>query len=78
MFFAASYETPSKRDSYSSEDGCCCAQAGPFFRQTCLERRLAQHLGEFFHQIKVRQHIGRKVSIPAVCRRMRRLERLLY
>jgi hypothetical protein len=28
-----------------------------------LGRRLAQHLGSFYHQIEVRQHIGRKVSI---------------
>jgi hypothetical protein len=36
------------------------------------------HFGGFFHQIKVRQPIGRKDSIQAVCRRMRRLEALLY
>ncbi len=36
------------------------------------------HFGGFFHQIKVRRQIGRKDSIQAVCRRMRRLERFLY
>jgi hypothetical protein len=32
----------------------------------------------FFHQIKVRQPIGRKDSIQTVCRRMRRLDAFLY
>jgi hypothetical protein len=43
-----------------------------------LRRRLAQHFGGFFHQIKERQQIGREDSIQAVCRRMRRLEGFLY
>jgi hypothetical protein len=37
-----------------------------------LGRRLAQHLGSFFHQMKVLQHIERKVSKQAVCRGDRR------
>jgi hypothetical protein len=34
----------------------------------------AQYCGAFFHQIKRRQQIGRKVSLHAVLRRMRGLE----
>ncbi len=56
-------------------------------------RRLAQYFGGFLHQIKVRQQIGRKVSmqvhnlrrfvvhLPRVyprCQRMRRFEAFLY
>jgi hypothetical protein len=36
-----------------------------------------QHVYGFFHQLKVRQQIGRKYSIQAACRRMR-LEVFLY
>jgi hypothetical protein len=37
-----------------------------------------QHFGGFFHQIKVRQPIGRKDSIQTEYRRSRRLEAFLY
>jgi hypothetical protein len=43
-----------------------------------LGRQLAKHFGEFFHQIKVRQQIGRKDSVQAVCLRMWRLEGFLW
>jgi hypothetical protein len=43
-----------------------------------LGRRLPQHCGGFFHQIKVRQQIGRKGSIQAACLRQTRLESFLY
>jgi hypothetical protein len=42
------------------------------------EIRVAQHFGGFFHPIKVCQGIGKKDSIQAAFRRMRRLEALLY
>jgi hypothetical protein len=41
-----------------------------------LGRWLVKHFRGFFHQIKVRQQIGREDSIQAV--RMRRLEGFLY
>jgi hypothetical protein len=37
-----------------------------------------QHFGRFFHQIKVRQPVGRNDSIQTVCQRSKRLEEFLY
>jgi hypothetical protein len=48
------------------------------FKQPTIQTKVVQHFGGFFHQIKVRQTIGRKDSIQAACRRMRRLEAFLY
>jgi hypothetical protein len=41
-------------------------------------RRLAQYFGGFFHHIKVRQKIGRKVSIQPVVEEVGELEVFLY
>jgi hypothetical protein len=46
--------------------------------KTCSEEVLRSNLADFFHQIKVRQQIGREDSIQAVRRRMRRLEEFFY
>jgi hypothetical protein len=48
------------------------------FQHPALQTKIVHHFGGFFHQIKERQPIGRKDSIQAVCRRMRRLEAFLY
>ncbi len=47
------------------------------FQHPAIQTKIVQHFGGFFHQIKVRQPIGRKNSIT-VCRRSRRLEEFLY
>jgi hypothetical protein len=36
------------------------------FQYPAIQTKIEQHLGGFFHQIKVRQPIGRKDSIQAV------------
>jgi hypothetical protein len=47
--------------------------------QTGVEYGLRSTMeGGIFHQIKVRQRIGRKNSSQAACRRMRRLEAFFY
>jgi hypothetical protein len=48
------------------------------FQQPAIHIKIVQHIGGFFHQIKVCQRIGRKDSIQAACQRMRRLEAFLY
>jgi hypothetical protein len=48
------------------------------FQHPAIQTKIVHHFGGFFYQIKVRQPIGRKDSIQAVCRRMRRLEAFLY
>jgi hypothetical protein len=48
------------------------------FQHTAIQTKIVLHFGRFFHQIKVRQPIGRKDSIQAVCQRMSRLEAFLY
>ncbi len=58
-----------------------CACPFPVFRFCGIQAaQCALHstLGRFFHQIKVCRWIGRKDSIQAVCRRLRRLEGILY
>jgi hypothetical protein len=43
------------------------------------QTKIVQRLGRFFfHQIKVRQTIGRNDAIHAICNRLRRLEAFLY
>jgi hypothetical protein len=48
------------------------------FQYLAIQTKIVQYFGSFFHQIKVCQPIGRKESIQAVCRRIRRLEAFLY
>jgi hypothetical protein len=48
------------------------------FQHPVIQTKMVQHFGEIFYQIKVRKPIGRKDSIQAVCRRMRRYEAFLY
>jgi hypothetical protein len=42
------------------------------------QNQIVQHFGGFFHQIKVRQPIGRKDSIQTVIRTSRSLDSSLY
>jgi hypothetical protein len=48
------------------------------FQHPAFQTKLIQHFGRFFHQIKVRQPIGRKDSIQTVCRRSKGLKAFLY
>jgi hypothetical protein len=48
------------------------------FQRPAIQTKIVQQFGGFFHQIKVRQPIGRKDSIQTICRRMWRLEAFLY
>jgi hypothetical protein len=43
-----------------------------------IQTKIVQHLGGFFHQIKMRQPIGRKDSIQTMIRTSRRLDTFLY
>jgi hypothetical protein len=47
-------------------------------KHPAIQTKIMQHFGGFFHQIKVRQPIGRKDSTQTMCRRSRRLEAFLY
>jgi hypothetical protein len=48
---------------------------GRFYVPQMVQNTLvAQHFGGFFHQIKVSQRIGRKDTIKATSRKLRRLE----
>jgi hypothetical protein len=48
------------------------------FQDPAIQTKMVQHLCGFFHQIKVRQPMGRKDSIQTVCRKSRRLDSFLY
>jgi hypothetical protein len=48
------------------------------FQHPAIKTKIVPHFGGFFHQIKVRQPIGRKDTIQIMCRRSRRLEAFLY
>jgi hypothetical protein len=48
------------------------------FQHSAIQTRIEQHFGGFFHQINVRQPIGRKDSIQTVILTSRRLDSLLY
>jgi hypothetical protein len=48
------------------------------FQHPAIQTKIVQPLGGFFHQIKVRQLIGRKDSIQTVIRTSRRLDSFLY
>jgi hypothetical protein len=43
-----------------------------------IQTKIEQHFGGFFHQIKVRQPIGRQDSLQIVIRTSRRLESFLH
>jgi hypothetical protein len=41
----------------------CSKNAGETFQHPAIHTKIEQHFGGFFHQIKVRQQIGRQDSI---------------
>jgi hypothetical protein len=43
-----------------------------------IQTKIEQHFGRFFHQIKVRQPIGRHDSMPTLIRTSRRLDKSLH
>jgi hypothetical protein len=43
-----------------------------------IQTKIEQHFGGFFHQIKVRQPIGRQDSMPTLIRTSRRLDKFLH
>ncbi len=43
-----------------------------------IKTKIEQHFGRFFHQIKVRQPIGRQDSMQTVIRTSRRLDSLMH
>jgi hypothetical protein len=47
-------------------------------QQSAIQTRIEQHFSGFFHQIKVRQPIGRKDSKQTVIPTSRRLDSFLY
>jgi hypothetical protein len=48
------------------------------FQHPAIQTRIVQHFSRFFHQINVRQPIGRKDSIQTVILTSRRLDSILY
>jgi hypothetical protein len=48
------------------------------FQHPAIQTKIVKSFGGFFHQIKVRQPIGRKDSIQTVIQTSRRLASLLY
>jgi hypothetical protein len=48
------------------------------FQHPALQTKIEQHFGGFFHQIKVRQPIGRQDSMQTVIRTSRRLDSFLH
>jgi hypothetical protein len=48
------------------------------FQHPAIQTKIEQHLGGFFHQIKVRQSIGRQDSMQTVIRTSKRLDSLLH
>jgi hypothetical protein len=48
------------------------------FQHPAIQTKIVQHFVGFFHQIKVRQPIGRKDSIQTMIRTSRRLDSFLY
>jgi hypothetical protein len=47
-------------------------------QQSAIQTKIEQHFGGFFHQIKVRQPIGRKDSKQTLIPTSRRLDSFLY
>jgi hypothetical protein len=52
--------------------------AGKKFHHSATQTKIELHLGGFFHQIKVRQPIGRQHSMQTVNQTSRRLGSILY
>jgi hypothetical protein len=48
------------------------------FQHPAIQTKIFQNFGGFFHQIKVRQAIGRKYSIQSVIRTSREVGFILY
>jgi hypothetical protein len=48
------------------------------FQHPAIQTRIKQHFGGFFHQIKVRQPIGRQDSMQTMIRTSRRLDSFLH
>jgi hypothetical protein len=48
------------------------------FQHPAIQTKIEQHFGGFFHQIKVRQPIGRQDSIQTVNHTSRRLDSFLH
>jgi hypothetical protein len=48
------------------------------FQHPAIQTKLWHHFGGFFHQIKVRQAIGRQDSMQIVIRTSRRLDSFLH
>jgi hypothetical protein len=48
------------------------------FQHTTIQTKMEQHFGRFFHQIKVRQPIGRPDSMQTMIRTNRRLDSFLH
>jgi hypothetical protein len=48
------------------------------FQHPEIQTKIEQHFGGFFHQIKVRQSIGRQDSMQTVIRTSRRLDSFLH
>ena len=48
------------------------------FQHPAIQTKIEQHFGGFFHQIKVRQTIGRQDSMQTVIRTCRRLDSFVH
>jgi len=48
------------------------------FQDPAIQTKIEQHFGGFFHQINVRQPIGRQDSMQTVNRTSRRLDSFLH
>jgi hypothetical protein len=48
------------------------------FQHTAIQTKIEQSFGGFFHEMKVRQPIGRKDSIQTVILTSRRMDSILY
>ncbi len=48
------------------------------FKHPSIQTKIEQKFGRFFHEIKVRQPIGREDSMQTVIRRSRRLDSFLH
>jgi hypothetical protein len=51
---------------------------GKEFQHPAIQTKIEQHFGGFFHQIKVRQPIGRQDSMQTVIQTSRRLDSFLH
>jgi hypothetical protein len=55
-----------------------CGLHAKKFQHSATQTKIEQHFGGFFHQMKVRQPIGRQDSMQTVNRTSRRLDSLLH